>query len=321
MRKFYLAIASCVALVAFMGLSATAFGLADPRCEAEPGGNQQEILDFTIDTPDSRYQGDVSRLTGGAYACGSDISPGWGGEGSLNNHADIGLPPGFQVSDTDLVPVGSRAGTARVKMLYHHPFFGTANYEDGEDGTGVLTQTFTADKAECQNELDTQIKGATPGNEPGSSGIIVCLKSTSPSGWGWQWNVRDADGKSWTTIGPMHADYGVDPGLTYVKLELCAYLGAVGSADCGSEENGDQFQQKNGWKSYRVCDNAGRGIFTVTATMENESVTPVASDCVSWYPWPCISIVTIGGVRGCSAPHEDQPPTKPRTLTESMPPQ
>ncbi len=350
MRKFYLAIASCVALVAFMGFSANAFAshsVQDPDCSAV--GNPQEMVDFSISTPDSSVANEVSNLVGSAYACGSSLETVWlietclGGDSTLNNHADIGLPPGFTVSDSDSVAQGSYAGSAKINVLYNA--FGTACVFS-PDVPVILS---TDNKAGCENERAIEIVGAVPQGD-----IVACLRGTSPAGVGWQWNVTDADGKSWTTIGPMHTPQGIEPGLTYVNLDLCAYIGDTGAWDalgtCGTEENGDQFQQRNGDPSPAACNN-GRdedgnlvdtqgegdpelvydGLFTATVTNEAGETTttdPPASSCVSWYRQPigggvvprdltCHHKIRYGGGDSCTAP---QPPTKPGGLTESIPP-
>ncbi len=52
MRKLTLFAASCIALVAYLGLSAQALaGTHDPGCDKY--GNDRAIHEFTIDTPDS----------------------------------------------------------------------------------------------------------------------------------------------------------------------------------------------------------------------------------------------------------------------------
>lgn len=281
MRKLYLSVVSCVALVAFMGLSATAYGLSDPRCTAD--GNPTEILDFQITSPESQKAYDNSNIVGSAYACGSNI--GWfSGAGTLYNHADVGVPDSVQIADSDLVPNGSRSASAFVNVLYHDPF-GGAHFD-----AGVPSDVSTADKAECQNELDNEIVGSTPGNEPGSE-IVTCLYGTNPAGENWSWAVRDADGKLWLTIGPMHGPFGIEPGLTYVNLDLCAYYGAVGSLECGTDNNEpvgeigpDQWQQKNGCTGVKSDGTLSQTTYTVTATKENGTETPVAETSVSWSP-------------------------------------
>ena len=277
-RRTYLAIASCVALVAFMGLSTSAYGAIDPHCEAI--GNPIAIDEFTIDTPDSNQAYEASTIHGRAYACGSEITLFGGGDETLYNHADVGVPPGVQIANSDSVLVSSFAGDATVNVLYRA--VGVPIFQGG-----VLSVMETAPKSECQNELDEEIVGATPGNLPGSE-IVACLKGTNPLGTNWNWSVRDAGGKLWTTIGPMHGLGGIAPGLTFVDMNLCGYYGDVGGTtypdDCGSEANGDQFQQKNGHASAPDCNGGAGplGIYTLTATREDATVTPEASSCVAW---------------------------------------
>ncbi len=290
MHKLYLGVASCAALVAFMGFSATAFGVNDPRCEQ--AGNPTEILDWSVATPDSNIEHQVSSLDLSAYACGSDIDIDFAGAGTLNNHIDIGVPDGVDIRDSGKVPVGSWAAVATVSILYHDPY-GEPHYVGG-----LPTQVVTDDKQRCRDELAYEIVGATPGNEEGSV-LLTCLKGTTVAGGNWSWAVRDANGKLWLTVGPMHASYGVEPGLTYVNMDLCGLYGAVGSTECGTTigPNSVLYQQRNGDAAYplfspneRCLDSGpwtGKGIYTVTATMEGTgpeggTVTPVASSCMPW---------------------------------------
>ncbi len=290
MRKLYLAVTSCVALVAFLAFSATAFGLNDPRCEQ--AGNPIEILDWNVTTPESSVQHQTSSVFGAAYACGSDIDIGFGGASTLNNHADVGVPEGVRILNSDKVPVGSWAATAFVNILYHDP------YGDPHFDEAVLTSVRTDNKAECQRELDDEIVGATPGNEEGSV-LVTCLKGVTPVGGNWSWAVRDANDKLWLTVGPMHAPYGIEPGLTMMDMQLCGLYGAVGSTECGTTigPNSVLYQQRNGDAAYplfspneRCLDSGpwtGKGIYTVTATQEGTGpeggpVTAAASSCVPW---------------------------------------
>ncbi len=274
MNKLGVVVVSIVTLVAFTAFSATAFGLGDPRCEE--AGNPIEMLDFSIDT-ESGTAWEVSSLEGSVYACGSDIGPFGQGAETLYNHADIGIPEGVVIADSDSVPLGSRSATATVNVLFH--LLGAPNF-----GEGIGIDVATARKSECQSEIDNEIVGSTPGDQPGSE-IVSCTKWSNALGQNWSWIVRDVDGKLWMTIGPMQALGSIKPGLTYVNLSLCAYYGPAGSPapQCGTEENGDQFQQKNGCG---IEDAFGRifgaPTYTATATMENGTVTPIAEANARW---------------------------------------
>ncbi len=72
MRKIYLAVASCIALVAFMGFSATALAVPDPSCDGDPYNNDAVVHDFAITMTDSNVAGEVSGLSGSGLACGAD---------------------------------------------------------------------------------------------------------------------------------------------------------------------------------------------------------------------------------------------------------
>ena len=288
-RKTYLAIASCAALVAFMGFSTNAFAshdVHDPNCDQY--GNQVDIFEFSITTPDSNMAGEVSGVDGAARACGSNLETQFlsefciGGDETLYNHADVGVPPGVNIADSDLADgVGAYAGRATVNILYNQ--LGLACVFD--DNVAIIVRT--DDKAECIRERNQQTVGDTPQGE-----IVSCLRGSNDQGKNWSWSVRNAKtGKLSLTIGPMHTDVGIEPGLTYVNLELCDYYSDIGGwielGTCGTEADGDQFQQKNGAYTEEGCSDGFRGIYTVTATMEGIGseggpVTPEASTCVEW---------------------------------------
>ncbi len=169
MRKLYLLVASCVALVAFTGFSASALAepKADPFCVAN--GNPIEVLDFGI-VMGSDQAHDVASLAGQGYACGSEIDDGWVGAETLVNHADIGLPPGYAIADTDPdeggPDLGSWAGMANINFLNHDPEGFAAFTPD------VPALVRTAPKAECQNQIDNEIVGEVPDGD-----MISCLKA------------------------------------------------------------------------------------------------------------------------------------------------
>ena len=151
MRKLKLLLAGTVALVALLGLSAQALAIHDPGCDTF--NNDVGVFEFNMDTPDSHQSGDVSGVGGSAYACGSDLSGSgdpinWAGDDTLNNHADIIVPPGVEIADSDLVPGGSDsnpyggslAGVAKVHILmrlYGGPMFmdGQPDFTDGIPST------------------------------------------------------------------------------------------------------------------------------------------------------------------------------------------
>lgn len=265
--------ASCTALVAFFGFSASAFALHDPACNQ--WGNQFGVYDFQIDTPDSHRERAVSGVTGSGYACGSEIGWFYYGAETLYNHADVSVPPGVEIADSDLVPNGSYAAGASVNVLYHGPA-GVSYFRDA-----VSSEVRTDYKAMCEWERDHEIVGPTPRGQ-----IVSCLKGVNELGHSWSWATRvispsQTDRNLSLTIGPMHGVVGVEPGLTYIDLDLCAYYGTVEGTECGS--GGRQWQQKNGHASYPNCTN-GNGVYTMTATNNAGETTDPAEACVEWTP-------------------------------------
>lgn len=281
MRKQFLIISSCTVAIASLGLSAQALAVGDPYCEAR--GNPTAALGFTIDTPGSHFSRVVSDVVGSGYACGSDLgqSPGVG-DSTLYKRADVAVAPGVDIADSGLVPPGTFAGTAKVHILGR--FFGSPLFLDGSpsDPEGIPSEVRTDAKSECARESGRP-----------QSDIVACLKGANPLGHNWSWAIRGGDGRFTLTVGRMYADlagFTAGPGLTYVKLSLCGYFGSPGGAACGTS---GQFQQKNGDRSDRTypashSQYCGRyrtgdpGIYTLTATMENDTVTAPARSCVVW---------------------------------------
>ncbi len=119
MRKFYLAIASCVALVAFMGFSATAYSanIVDPDCDGTPNNNDFVVNNFGIVTANSDVAGEVSGMTGSGAACGTvlqdnflDCGSSPYGHETLNDYALVKSPPGVEVNSTAGLQTGRNVG-------------------------------------------------------------------------------------------------------------------------------------------------------------------------------------------------------------------
>ncbi len=223
MRKLYLSVASCVALVAFMGFSVSALAAPDPSCDGTPYNNDPAVHDFTITMTDSNVSGEVSGLSGSGLACGADTQ----NSGSYYDHADIGTPPGVVINNTSGMANGRFVGTALVNVMVADIFGGV--YED------VHSELSIAPIAECAAE--NPVGGDIPGT------IIACYRGDNPVGYNYNWGTVDNDGKSWLTIGPFHSF--VTSGLTHIKeFNLCGYVGASGGSSCGTSS--DPFLQKNG---------------------------------------------------------------------------
>ncbi len=275
-------------MVAFLGLSAQALathGVHDPHCDQYDSNHNAAVYEFGLDNPitDSSWMGAAASITGSAHACGSFLGPQGTTEGdnTMYKRADITVPPGVEIADSDLLPHRSYAGEAWVNMLFRFPdgrpyFAGGENPEPYPEGIpSVITTDY---KSECARE-----------SELPASDIISCLKGENPFGHNWSWSSRDASGKLALTVGPMYSPgITVGPGLTYVTLYLCGNYGSVvpdpipdpnpNRTDCGTD---GQFQQLNGDASAPNCDN-GNGIYSVTATTETGFTTDPTTDCVEW---------------------------------------
>ena len=237
----------------------------------------------------------VSSVVGSAYACGSTLTTQWltevctGGDETLYNHADVGVPAGNQISDSGLVAETSYAGVANISVLANLGVLGCL-----QDTVQAFVRT--APTKDCESQRANRIVGDTPQGE-----IVSCLRGDSDLGYNYNWTAL-TDGELSMTIGPMRNDFfGVDPGLTMVALDLCGYYGDTGSEAgvCGSEKAGDQWQQKNG---------CGLGTYTLTGTMNNgTTVTPVAEDTVRWW-----RLLLYGPAPGGYCTASGWPPTPPQ---------
>ena len=304
MRKLFLALTSCIALVAFMGFSATALAnhvegeLHDPFCAGtyEPGGFGGgptgwdygfSVVDFQIDSPDSYVEDEASRIVGSGHVCGSVIGDGGVGAETLANHADISVPNGVEISDSALVEEGSYAGTAKVNILMQAGEGQIASFVDDVDSV-----VRAAPKLECQYEIDNQLVADAPDGRPHPEGSMVqCLRGSNPLGYNYTWTTLDDTGQMAFTIGPMHNDeLGIDPGLTYLNLTLCDFYGGPRSFDrtCGTEVNGDQWVQKNGRSPDRYAETGcpadrDNGVYSITVTNEGSETTyPADTTPVPW---------------------------------------
>ncbi len=299
MRKQSIVTTACITLVAFFGLSAQALathGVHDPGCDQYDGNHTAAIYGFLADTPDSHVEHEVSSVTSSGYSCGSFLGPQGTTEGddTLYNHADISLPRGVEIADSDSVPLRTYAGEVWGSFLARFPdgrprLFGGENPDPYP--IGVPGVVFTDHKKRCVLERIREIVGETP-----QGAIVSCLKIHNPFGWGWAWATRDQGGNYSLTIGPLHSPgITVGPGVTYGSLYLCGYYGPVvpdpvvdplTRDDCGTD---GQIQARNGDASFPNCEN-GNGVITIASTMYNGTVTPEATRCIEWMDAPDTTI-------------------------------
>ncbi len=297
MRKFYLVIASCVALVAFMGFSANAFALTDPDCDGDPYDNTLLVHDFSIEMIDSYVAGEPSGLGGSGLACRTDISFGGGGAETIFDHADISNPDGVKVGHTSVMANTRFVGTARLNVA-GYGLFGEAHIfgvgADDLDGPpeGISSILSIDSIANC--DAETPVGGDVPGT------IIACYKGTNPLGFNYSWIIEN-QGRTNLTIGPFHPLGGV-AGMTRIhEFNLCAYVGAPGGStfpdDCGTSS--DPFLQKNGIRRDPCYPSAG--IYGVTATTRGGEITPRVTTRVNWRRGTSTSSESGGGGGGSAS--------------------
>ena len=305
MRKLFLALISCAALVAFMSLSATAFAnhkeTSDPACLQEYG-NQFGIYDFNVATPDSEWEHVNSGVTGNGIACGTVIDgihegdvpwEDWPGAESQFVRADIENPHGVAVEPTAGMEQGAYVGNGVVGVLTWlgpniplslaaAPFNMTVDNSEGTD--------CPADAIACyRGDVEHPIL----------------------QGHSWVWVTRWESGscnnpinpyacwpRTKLTIGEFYNDLTFTPsGLTNIQeFNLCARAGAVGSTDCGEgigapavQFNGDASVYPADW-GWRIFDDfhKDRGIYKVTAaTRDGRTTNQLRAPGVVWYVDHC----------------------------------
>lgn len=284
MRKASILAASCIAVVAYLGLSAQAFAVHDPACD--PYNNQFGIQELTIATPNMKMQNNVSGITGNGLACGTEIynnpflrSCSSKGDDSEFVRAEIKNPPGVVTNPTNDNPNfadGDYVGSANVNVVswLSPPCGFDALFYPNQDATVRIDKDAGTD---C---------------EPAA---IACYRGDSygiPKGHGWQWVKHDAiTGINTLYIGEFHnATTNSDTGITYLHpFTLCAYAGDSGNT-CGDSENvnPDKWVQTTGDHSYPNCSN-GNGIYSARAKTRGPGTgvwTDEKTACVSWLQFP-----------------------------------
>ncbi len=287
MRKSSLLVlvAACTTLVAFTGLSASAFAdhIREPAC---PSGNPIQILNLNIDTPEGHDALAVSNLTGSGVVCGTAIhDPLFGGtdcdpeSDTIYDHVEIKTPPGVAVNSTTSGMIGRYVGNGVTNAVACAGIF--SQHVPG------ATPTFNVDAiGECQRENSSLVGGSHPGD------VVACYKGTSTimgyNAWGWVWVNRTGSSGSYRynlTLGPMDSTAPGSAGLTKItSFELCDYFGASGGNGCGSSSQ--PWVQKNGFDSTGTdgCVNSTglKGLYKATATNFGGVTTPQATACVEW---------------------------------------
>ena len=294
-------------------------GPVDPDCDGVPYGNDFAIHDFTANTPDSSWgSGEPrwyyfwshgwSRISVGAQVCGTELEAPNQGTGTLVDHVDIEEGRNAftyyttNLDDTQRIPLGSYAGKLRVRVATHD-----ASGNPMIVGTSATLwvdplqhrQLGSTDPVRdaCNWEAENQANGGNP--IPGRwSRIKACFIARSDPGSLIQWHSR-----VWATVtGPtgydqMHHNYltlgkirntglGIDAGLTKIQeFTICGRAGEVGGSECGERGDGMHLH-RNGDPSFPSCSN-GMGIYEITATNKNGTVTPASGDspasyCVEW---------------------------------------
>ncbi len=277
-RKLSLAIVSCVALVAFMGLagSASAGDVVHADCDGDPYNNDAVIHDFELGTPDSHKSFAPSGIKGGALVCGTRVfncGPGnllICGRDSYYDRAEIGVANGVEITDTASIPTGAYAGRADV-----HVITDVLSFPSNQTDSTVLT-------VKPKGEADC------PGNE------VACYRGQGGLGHNYNWTVQDpVTGKYTLVIGKIIPIAG-EAGLVKIDMMFCEKFGAPGTSQCGS--GGAPVVQKNGAASLgkassgllgsnpthqKPCSN-GNGTYEATATQRGGLVTPSVTSCVVW---------------------------------------
>ncbi len=294
MRKLFLALVSCIALVAFMGFSATASAIVvEDDCDLALGGdgpynNDFAVYDFEIIFPDSMVEYEVSGLIGKGVLCGSAVNtfaenlrncgnPGETppiGVESFLNEVEVTVPPGVIMNAEGFGVPGAYLGNANANAI-------SCSLRNVLPNQAVKTiakvnETYPAD--DC----------------PDNPSVITCMLGDSDLGFAYMWHTvtgQDSQGRDLytLTIGPFHSLLG-DAGLTKLNsFTFCAYAGEVGGTDCGTvDSNPDGWLQINGDAAAPDCNGGAgpEGIYTARAKRNLGDWTASVDWCAAWTPFP-----------------------------------
>ena len=317
MRKLYLLVASCVALVAFMGFSASAFAndVYDPDCAADP--DAFELTNITFDTPDTHKSWAVSGVVGTGLACGSRIDNDYAlgnypGVETLNDIAVIQNPSGVRnnAAPSAALPRGSYVGEARVDALTWIWFFGDAQ---------TVTNSELTLRVEDRDDPITPPGALNPtwGMPDCPANSLACYRGKSDTGHGWTWVVENADGSTELTIGRFYNDVSGEPaGLTEIDyFSLCGYAGDVDGISCGDGSDSSKWLQKSGCGYERYGLVWGDPTYTVTVTNRSGAVTPAVEFNAGW--WRIVAFSPKPGPSYCMIP--GLPPAPARADSHGKP--
>ena len=257
--KLNLALVACVAVVSISAFSTNAWALTDPNCDGAPYGNYPLIHDLRVDTEDTYVAYEPSSVFIGGLVCGSYLGR-FGGNRTLYEKIEIGIPPGVWIHTTDLFREPPYVGKVSFSGLVR--FGGPRFIED------VRSELRAVDSG---GETDCPVAA------------VACYSATNSFSHSWIWvveNNRAVPGEQVLTIGPIHLWNGRNLGVTRFELKLCRTFSFGPGNMCGLPH--EVPVQKNGDPSN--CDerDTGAGIYTAVATQRGGRVTASAKDCINW---------------------------------------
>ncbi len=294
MRKLFLALASCAALVAFMGFSATASAnhIVEADCDLEVGGdgpynNDFAVHDFEITFPDSMVEHEVSGLIGRGVMCGSAVDSMLGPDWNFDNCGDPGSNP----------PVGVESFLNEVEVtvppgvIMNAEGFGVPGAYLGDANANAISCTLREVLPNQAVTTTAKVNETNPADDcPDDPSVITCMLGNSALGYAYMWHTvtgQDSQGRDLytLTIGPFHSLVG-DAGLTKLNFfTFCAYAGVVGGNECGTaDSNPDGWLQINGDAAAPDCNGGAgpEGIYTARAKNNLGDWTEGLDWCAAW---------------------------------------
>lgn len=279
MRKAILFATSCIALVAFLGLSGQAFAVTEVHDAAcDPYANAFGLQEFNVSTPDSSTEHQVSGVSGSGLACGTSITNLTtddyvaNGSGTQFVRADIKNPPGVYTTPTAGIPEGTYAGASNINLVSW----------GGSPGSPLIVTNVAA-----TTKVDTN--DATDDCPPEAIACYKGERTTFPQGHASIWVTEDPiTGSNTLTIGEFYATiypYYIPTGLTKINsFTLCKWVTPGNGSSCGAGAAGDVYGQTTGAASAPDCNGGAGpvGIYSVTATNRDGAKTADNNVCVVW---------------------------------------
>ena len=275
-RKFVIAIAGIVAIVAVGGLNVTAFADEDDwvseYCERD---NSIRAFDFAVST-ESPTANAVSGMTLEGKLCGTALGEGEtyeeAGSGTQYVHIKVRTASGTEYNSTDAMADGAYVGKLNITTFFWFPS------AEHQWAIGTYKLNLLADRSgngDCSSHAKACYRGVV---DPTQKEYYIWYDLYN-SVW-----VTEKNGKHSVHIGEIRShndeDFGGVPfGITTIReMTICANAG-TNESECG--ESSQPFVRKNGDASTPGCPRV-KGTYKLKARMRDGTKTNAEPACVEW---------------------------------------